>query len=161
MEEAGPAPVWQIKSEREISAVEVSPEEPGVPAPHHGPQPRVPEPGRDVPTTSSCENQQGLRPSDTEGCCSPTQFLVKGRADSSGPALSEPQQCASSAESARDTWGGRDCQTSGQELEGTLLPGRSAGRGHSSFSGPHRPQSQLVGHTPEPPSVWLMLFAPC
>ena len=34
--------------------------EEGVPAPHQGPQPRVPVLGSQVPTTSGCENHWGL-----------------------------------------------------------------------------------------------------
>ena len=34
--------------------------EQGVPDPYHAPQPRVPVPGRLVPITSGCKNQQGL-----------------------------------------------------------------------------------------------------
>ena len=47
--------------------------EEGVPAPHQGPQLRVPVLGSQVPTTSGCENHWGLIGGGS--CQSPKQFL--------------------------------------------------------------------------------------
>ena len=64
--------VWWLKIGRDILAAEVTPEEQGVPAPHQVPQARVPMMGREVPINSCCENQWGLRLSETEGFWSPS-----------------------------------------------------------------------------------------
>ena len=55
-----------------MSAAEVPPGEQGAP------QPRVPEPGRQVSITSRYKNQQGLWLSETGNFQSPKQFLLKG-----------------------------------------------------------------------------------
>lgn len=52
--------MWKLKVRRNISAVEASPEEWDIPAPHQAPQPRVPVQRKEVPTTAGCENQQRL-----------------------------------------------------------------------------------------------------
>ena len=54
------------------------PEVRGIPAPHQAPQPRVPVTGKEVLKTSGCENQQGLRLSETGGFWSPRKIILKG-----------------------------------------------------------------------------------
>ena len=63
--------VWSFKIRRDILAVEVLPEEQGVPASYQNPQPRVSVSERQVPITSGFENQQGLWLAEMEGSLSP------------------------------------------------------------------------------------------
>lgn len=60
-----------------VLAEEVPTEGQGTPAPHQAPHHRAPVPGSGIPTTTGCENQQGLHLSEMEGCCEPT-YQPKG-----------------------------------------------------------------------------------
>ena len=66
-----------IKIGRNILAVEIPPEQRQFPAPHQALHPRVLVLGREVPITSGCKNQQGLRLGDTEAFWGTRQFLLK------------------------------------------------------------------------------------
>ena len=59
-------------------AAEVTPKRQGVPVPCLAPKHRVPVPGRGVPITSGCKNQQRLWLKETNDLGSPRQFLLKG-----------------------------------------------------------------------------------
>lgn len=58
-----PHPYVTEKIKRDIWTVEQE-----IPVPSQAPQPRVPVPGREVPMTSGCENQQRLWLRETESC---------------------------------------------------------------------------------------------
>ena len=66
MEQTGPTSGVADKSREGYLTAEVPPEGRGVQAPHKGPHPSVPVPGREVPITSSCKHQWGLRLRETE-----------------------------------------------------------------------------------------------
>ena len=68
--------VWQIKIGRDISAAQFPPKKQGAQPPHQDPQLRVPVPGIEVPITSHCKNQWGLRLRKT-GSWSPRLFILK------------------------------------------------------------------------------------
>ena len=84
----------------------VPPEKQGVAAPYQATQPRVLVPGKQVPTTPGCKNQQGLWLSEVEGFWSPKQFLLKDLSTNLlGLTPSERQSSDSSLKGTRDTWG--------------------------------------------------------
>lgn len=60
--------VWRLRIGRGVLAAEVPPKGAKGPGPTPGSQPRVPVPGRDVPSTSGCKNQRGWWLSGSQGC---------------------------------------------------------------------------------------------
>ena len=107
MEGAHSTPLYgEQKISRNISATEIHPEERWVPTQHQAPHLRFLEPGREVPITSGCKNQQGLWLSEVEGFWSPKQFLLKDLSTNLlGLTPSERQSSDSSLKGTRDTWG--------------------------------------------------------
>ena len=69
-----------IKTRRGILVSEVAPEERGAQDVRQAPQPRVSVPEREIPITSGCKNQWGLRLSDNEGYWSPRHSSYRARA---------------------------------------------------------------------------------
>lgn len=77
-----PCLVWQPTSGRNITTVEILPEEWGVWAPHRASQPKKPAPGRWAPITSSFENQQGVYMGELKGCWKTKTPHFKGSSSS-------------------------------------------------------------------------------
>ena len=126
--------MWWIKIRRDILIVKVLAEEQGVPDPQQAPQPKVLVPGRVVPITSCRKNQQGLCLSETEGCWSSREFLLKVPCtDLPGLTPFELQLWGSSSKGMRDLW---EVQCQGKSWGESFLPDRSSGRGHCSFDEP-------------------------
>lgn len=115
--------MWWLRIRRDISAVDVPPEERGVPAPHWAPQLGALVPGRRIPTTSGCENQWGFRLGEMEGCWKP-------RHPPTGPVhrlKSQTFTLSSSKWTAGQKVPGtyrekQNCMALGQGLEGQQLP---------------------------------------
>ena len=108
--------------------------EQGVPAPHQAPQPRVPVPEREVPTTSDCKNQWGL--SQWKKLPEPQAFPLKRTHTGTHLLRLTPSEL--------QHWGSSLKGTSGVQGE-TEVSGIRVSRGYYSFSKPcpHR-ASKLV-----------------
>lgn len=75
-----------------------------VPAPHLAPQPRAPVPGKEVPITFCCENEQGVPLRKTKGCRRP-KHTAHRRPVHKFIHLKLTISCGSRSESTRDIQG--------------------------------------------------------
>lgn len=124
--------MWWLKIRRDISAVQVPPEEQRAPGPHRATKPRVPVPGRVVLITSRCENQGRLWLTKPEGCWSPRSSQMHLLKDSH----SELHRWGSRSKRAGDTQGGTELSAFGVKAGGAAFPRQQCWQSQCPFAEP-------------------------
>ena len=156
--------VWQLRTRRDIAAVDLPPEEQGFPALRSVPHPAIAVLGRRVPTTAGCKNQQEL--DDWDGGLLKTEVLqvLKGLCINSGSLSSSKWTAAWKAPGAYGemNWPASEWGLEGQRAEQHYL-------GEKCWQAPLflwwvAPAAQLFRHLQAPnlscPLTWLTHFAP-